>query len=171
MPMQGSAMTRICDLGLGIVLPFHSHVSLNAVVSDYVPYAWRSALQPMPMAAVIKLLAFHRPAAFQMYRRKLVLGRECSRVDALLSHCCHIKGLAELADGCERVSCSPLTAGPARFGLMGASAVATLGLLKLNLLGPGITDTVRSFWRYPKPPKAEPKQAAKSGTKPGDKSK
>ena len=86
MPMQGSAMTRICDLGLGIVLPFHSHVSLNAVVSDYVPYAWRSALQPMPMAAVMKLLAFHRPAAFQMYRRKLVLGRECSRVDALLSH-------------------------------------------------------------------------------------
>jgi hypothetical protein len=45
-------------------------------------------------------------------------------------------------------------AGPLRFGLMGASGIAFLGLLKLNLLGPGLTDTVRSFWRYPKP---EPK--------------
>ena len=36
-------MTRICDLGLGIALPFHAHVGMNAVISDYVPYAWRSA--------------------------------------------------------------------------------------------------------------------------------
>lgn len=41
--LQGSVMTRICDLGLGVVLPFHSHVALNAVISDYLPYASRSA--------------------------------------------------------------------------------------------------------------------------------
>jgi succinate dehydrogenase hydrophobic anchor subunit len=36
-------MTRLCDLGLGVVLPFHAHVGLNTVVSDYVPYAYRRA--------------------------------------------------------------------------------------------------------------------------------
>ena len=50
---------------------------------------------------------------------------------------------------------------PARYGLMGASGVAALGLLKLNLLGPGFTDTVRSFWRYEKAPPALQKEAAK----------
>ena len=40
--LQGSVMTRLCDLGLGVVLPFHSHVALNAVISDYLPYASRS---------------------------------------------------------------------------------------------------------------------------------
>jgi succinate dehydrogenase hydrophobic anchor subunit len=41
--IQGSVMTRLCDLGLGVVLPFHAHVGMNAVISDYVPYAYRSA--------------------------------------------------------------------------------------------------------------------------------
>lgn len=36
-------MTRLCDLGLGVVLPFHAHVGMNAVISDYIPYAYRSA--------------------------------------------------------------------------------------------------------------------------------
>lgn len=37
-------MTRLCDFGLGVILPFHSHVAMNAVISDYIPYAYRSAL-------------------------------------------------------------------------------------------------------------------------------
>ena len=41
---------------------------------------------------------------------------------------------------------------PARYGLLGASGVAALGLLKVNLLGRGFTDSVRSFWRYEKKP-------------------
>eukprot|EP00892_Ulva_mutabilis_P006292 jgi/Ulvmu1/4034/UM019_0011.1 len=90
---EGSVMTRLCDLGLGVILPFHSHVAMNAVISDYIPYAYRM---------------------------------------------------------------------PARYGLLGASGVAALGLLKLNLLGPGLTDTVRSLWRHEKqqPPL---KKVAKAG--------
>lgn len=79
---EGSVMTRLCDLGLGVILPFHSHVAMNAVVSDYIPYAYRM---------------------------------------------------------------------PVRYGLLGASGITALGLLKLNLFGPGLTDTVRSLWRHEKP--------------------
>jgi hypothetical protein len=39
-----------------------------------------------------------------------------------------------------------------RYGLLGASGVAALGLLKLNVFGPGITDTVRSLWKYERNP-------------------
>ena len=55
-----------------------------------------------------------------------------------------------------------ICAGPMRLGLLGASGVAALGLLKLNVLGPGFTDTVRSFWRYKKPEAKAlpPKEAA-----------
>lgn len=40
-------------------------------------------------------------------------------------------------------------AGPARYGLLGTSLITYLGLMKLNLAGPGITDMVRSLWRKP----------------------
>ena len=36
--------------------------------------------------------------------------------------------------------------GPARFGMVGFTGVSILGLLKLNLAGPGITQTVKSLW-------------------------
>lgn len=49
--MQGSVMTRLCDLGLGVILPFHSHVAMNAVISDYIPYAYRCAFPQLPMPA------------------------------------------------------------------------------------------------------------------------
>ena len=51
-------MTRICDLALGVVLPFHAHVGLNAVISDYIPYAWRSAL---PMVVCNSMLGWQAP--------------------------------------------------------------------------------------------------------------
>lgn len=37
--------------------------------------------------------------------------------------------------------------GPARMLLAGFTGVTILGLAKLNLTGPGITETVKSFWR------------------------
>ena len=37
--------------------------------------------------------------------------------------------------------------GPSRMALAGVTGVTILGLLKLNLTGPGITETVKSFWR------------------------
>ena len=38
---------------------------------------------------------------------------------------------------------------PARFGLMGCTLVATAGLLKLNLTGCGLTESLKSLWRKP----------------------
>lgn len=37
--------------------------------------------------------------------------------------------------------------GPSRIALAGFTVTTMLGLLKLNLQGPGITETVKSFWR------------------------
>ena len=39
----------------------------------------------------------------------------------------------------------------ARGGLLLLSALATLGLLKINLCGAGITESVKSLWRQPPP--------------------
>lgn len=37
----------------------------------------------------------------------------------------------------------------ARYALLGATGITLLGLLKLNLTGPGITETFKSLWREP----------------------
>lgn len=34
-------------------------------------------------------------------------------------------------------------------GLLGATAFSTLGLLKINLLGPGVTQCVKGLWDKP----------------------
>jgi succinate dehydrogenase (ubiquinone) membrane anchor subunit len=36
---------------------------------------------------------------------------------------------------------------PARYALLGVTALTMLGLLKLNLSGHGITETYKSLWR------------------------
>ena len=36
---------------------------------------------------------------------------------------------------------------PARGALMGVTALSILGLVKLNLEGPGVTGTLKSLWR------------------------
>jgi succinate dehydrogenase (ubiquinone) membrane anchor subunit len=38
----------------------------------------------------------------------------------------------------------------ARFGLAGATSIAILGLLKLNVFGVGMTETIKSLWRKKK---------------------
>lgn len=35
----------------------------------------------------------------------------------------------------------------ARYALLGVTGITLLGLLKLNLTGPGITETYKSLWR------------------------
>eukprot|EP00903_Cladosiphon_okamuranus_P007970 g7692.t1 len=40
--------------------------------------------------------------------------------------------------------------GAARGAMLAASVVATLGLLKLNLTGAGLTETLKATWREPK---------------------
>jgi len=41
----------------------------------------------------------------------------------------------------------PAARGIARGGMAGLTAVAVLGLLKVNLMGPGITSVVRQLWK------------------------
>jgi len=36
-----SSVTHVMDYILGVAIPFHSHVGLNYVISDYVPKAYR----------------------------------------------------------------------------------------------------------------------------------
>lgn len=69
------------DLLLGIVIPFHSHVGLSHVVTDYAPKAMRTA---------------------------------------------------------------------ARVSLLGCTTLLFAGLLKLNISGVGITETIKALWREPK---------------------
>ncbi|KAI8464862.1 MAG: hypothetical protein J3K34DRAFT_438990 [Monoraphidium minutum] len=38
---------------------------------------------------------------------------------------------------------------PVRVAVLGASVVAYLGIMKLNLSGPGLTETVKTLWRKP----------------------
>ena len=40
--LSPSPLNKPIDLALGILFPFHSHVGLNYVISDYVPKAFRS---------------------------------------------------------------------------------------------------------------------------------
>ena len=37
--------------------------------------------------------------------------------------------------------------GPARYAMLGVTGITIVGLAKLNMSGPGITETVKSFWR------------------------
>jgi len=43
----------------------------------------------------------------------------------------------------------PLAAGATRFGALGVTGIAILGLTKLNLAGPGLTPTVKKLWTAP----------------------
>lgn len=78
--LGSTPMNMPVDLALGALIPFHSHVALNAVISDYVP----------------------KPARFG-----------------------------------------------ARAALLAATIVTVAGLMKLNIEGPGITETLKSLWRKP----------------------
>jgi len=74
---KDSGLLSPVDLALGVVLPLHSHITCNMVISDYVP---------------------------------------------------------------------PAARGIARGGVMGLTAVTILGLLNLNLNGPGLTRSVKQLW-------------------------
>lgn len=39
--------------------------------------------------------------------------------------------------------------GPVRVAILGASLVTYLGIMKVNLAGPGLTETVKTLWRKP----------------------
>jgi len=39
---------------------------------------------------------------------------------------------------------------PMRYGMLGVTAVTTLGLLRLTFQGPGLTETIKGLWRSPK---------------------
>ena len=74
-------VNQVFDYALAAVIPFHSHVGLNHVVTDYVPKASRTA---------------------------------------------------------------------ARSGVIACTFVLFAGLMKLNVSGPGITETVKALWREKK---------------------
>jgi succinate dehydrogenase (ubiquinone) membrane anchor subunit len=78
--LSPSVINMPVDILLGLVFPFHSHVAVNYVISDYVPKANRSM---------------------------------------------------------------------ARMALLATSVITVVGLLKLNIQGPGLTETIKSLWKKP----------------------
>lgn len=79
--LSPSIINMPIDIALGVIFPFHGHVAMNYVISDYVPKASRSL---------------------------------------------------------------------ARAVMLGVTVVAVAGLFKLNIQGPGLTETLKSLWRKPK---------------------
>ncbi|KAG2493622.1 hypothetical protein HYH03_008139 [Edaphochlamys debaryana] len=77
---KGGIMQKAADFVFSFAIPIHSHICMNACVTDYLPYAAR---------------------------------------------------------------------GPARVGVLGMSVITYLGIMKVNLSGPGLTETVRGLWRKP----------------------
>ncbi|GLC34961.1 hypothetical protein PLESTM_000259300 [Pleodorina starrii] len=77
---KGSVLQKTADFVFSLAIPVHSHICMNAIVTDYVPKAAR---------------------------------------------------------------------GPVRVGVLGMSIITYLGIMKMNLSGPGVTETVKGLWRRP----------------------
>ncbi|PNH06067.1 hypothetical protein TSOC_007601, partial [Tetrabaena socialis] len=75
---KGSYLQTAADIIFGLAIPIHSHICMNAVVTDYLPKAAR---------------------------------------------------------------------GPARVGVLGMSLLTYVGIQKMNMAGPGVTETVKGLWR------------------------
>ncbi len=75
-----SLFNKPVDFALAFVIPLHSHIAMNYVITDYVPKALKTV---------------------------------------------------------------------ARASILGTSVLMCLGFLKLNVFGPGITETVKSLWKEP----------------------
>ena len=52
-----SKMNMPIDITLGILFPLHSHIALNAIVSDYVPATYRSVARPTLLGVTVITLA------------------------------------------------------------------------------------------------------------------
>lgn len=62
--VQGSAVQRISDVGLGVAIPWHSHMAMNSVITDYVPKgpiqsALESSASPLPGCSCILSLSLN----------------------------------------------------------------------------------------------------------------
>eukprot|EP00955_Chlamydomonas_euryale_P107786 365800-Chlamydomonas_euryale.AAC.39 len=119
-------------------IPTHMHITMNTIISDYLP---------------------------KVARGEDSMGRTSCEAGWAVTHPCMQPNARQ---GC-RVAMSMLSffsmhalqvacmlhARPARVGLLGASAITYLGLMKLNLAGPGITDSIRGLWRRSEPAAAK----------------
>ena len=123
---QHSYVGKATDIALGVAIPLHSHVAINSVLSDYVPRSVKGALQPKA---------------------------PCMAAEGM--HACQgrMQGVIAVLDTCSRVTTActrtqpHVCAGAARWGALASSTVMFVGLLKLNLMGPGITPTVKQLWK------------------------
>ena len=60
--LQGSTLTMVADLALGVVMPIHSHISVNGVISDYVPKAYMGVVSILGMTPP----SYHHSPAFKI---------------------------------------------------------------------------------------------------------
>eukprot|EP00316_Scyphosphaera_apsteinii_P022089 CAMPEP_0119311206 /NCGR_PEP_ID=MMETSP1333-20130426/21971_1 /TAXON_ID=418940 /ORGANISM="Scyphosphaera apsteinii, Strain RCC1455" /LENGTH=155 /DNA_ID=CAMNT_0007315533 /DNA_START=11 /DNA_END=478 /DNA_ORIENTATION=+ len=62
----------------------------------------------------------------------------------------HIGGNDVITDYAHKITKAKAFENSLRIGLFGVTVVTFVGLLKLNLQGPGVTETLKSFWRSKK---------------------
>ena len=113
------------DLALGVIFPLHAHIGMNWVISDYVPPDMRTSVR----TAMAR--EGSESAAAAAARQRVLLMACCSTSPSLL------------------IPPRPPPGIPPR-PQAGATVLCGLGLLKLNLTGDGITETLKKLWREPK---------------------
>jgi succinate dehydrogenase (ubiquinone) membrane anchor subunit len=161
--LQDSALQKAADWTLSLAVPLHMQITTNALVTDYVPTRFRGE-QPHATVADSQLVLVCRG-----------LLCVCSCVDsayfpATAAGCRHVLPSVLVPVMCtvhllkhrqsyshpsnsalhhpQYCCCRCRTfAGPVRGAILGASLITYLGIMKVNLAGPGLTETVKTLWR------------------------
>ena len=136
--MQGTVFNKATDVALAVVIPLHSHVALNSVISDYLPSSSERHAYLSNVGRYILVLLLGVCCIYMAVWLALLIARLLPTLASdLLIKCVHVAGVA-------------------RWGALGASTVAFVGLMKLSLAGPGLSATVKQLWRKPTPSTEKP---------------
>lgn len=138
-------MQKSCDWLLGFIIPVHMHISTNSLVTDYVPRAMRSA---SPAASRCSPAL---PGCLQRAESACA----CRTADDPRARAAPAEPApARQVQTGSAASLAPPPAAPARGFILGCTAITYLGLMKVNLTGPGLTQTVKMLWsKQPAPAK------------------
>lgn len=112
---------KAADFGLALALPVHSHIGLN-----FGTPVFHSTLPLSPRVSHTHTSPFHRlprsSPPFLPYSSPFLLTVVADYVPKMLQV-------------------------PARVGVLGMSTIMFLGLMKLNIMGPGLSSSIKQLWQ------------------------
>lgn len=139
--MSNSTVGTAIDVAMGLAIPVHAHIGMNWVLTDYVR---RDA------AARADAHILHLSPAPASARSPPTSASHCDACPpfsrARLPPPPPLPSLGRVDEQGPKLIGAGGTQG-ARVVMVGLTAVATLGMLKLNLTGDGLTETVKAMWR------------------------